>query len=186
MEERKIKPPVMTPEESWGGNAIKATLYKAYPILARRNCDFSYYECPVGETDVTQCTSVPKKINRTGVGSFGGSLRAGPRHEDTPDRKPRAADVYLDSKKPEELQIGNEIRDKLLAHAAKLRVKYVTWNNVTLFPDGSKKPLSARWQANATKRHENHLHVEFTDAYNTNAGILQAFTDVFLKPASSK
>ena len=63
-------------------------------------------------------------------------------HENTSDRKPRAADVYLDSKKPEELQIGNEILRKLLANAATLRVKYVTWNNRTYYPNGSSSPLS--------------------------------------------
>lgn len=181
MAERKIRPPQMTSEESWCGYAIKSALYRAYPILARINCKFQYYECKSGQTDVAKCKVATKAIHRTGVGTFGGGG-----HEDTADRKPRAADVYLDSKKPEELQIGNEILRKLLANAAKLRVQYVTWNNLTHYPNGTKVPLSAKWQGSASKRHENHLHVEFTDAYNTKAGIVQAFTDVFPAAASNK
>lgn len=169
-----IRTPSRTKEESWCGHAIKGTLYKAYPILARKGGLFEYYECAADEDDVTQCKTATKKLNPWGVGTFGGGG-----HEKTPDKKPRAADVYLDSRKAEELRTGNEILEKLLGNAATLRVKYVTWRNRVHYPDGTTHPLSAKWQSSASRRHENHLHVEFTDAYNTNAGIVDAFTGVF-------
>lgn len=181
MGELSIRPPQRTGEESWCGFAIKSALYKAYPILARKNCVFKYYECKSDEDDVAKCKVATKNVNRTGVGTFGGGG-----HENTPDHKPRAADIYLDSKKPEELQIGNAILRKLLANAAVLRVKYVTWTNVVHYPNGTTQPLSAKWQSSASSRHENHLHVEFTDAYNANAGIVAAFARVFPPAADSK
>ncbi len=185
MGEPNIRPPQRTAEESWCGYAIKSALYKAYPILARKNCVFKYYECESGEDDVAKCKVAKMAVNRTGVGTFRSTV-GGEGHQNTPDKKPRAADIYLDSKKPEELQIGNAILRKLLANAAVLRVKYVTWINVVNFPNGTTKPLSAKYQSNSTDRHENHLHVEFTDAYNVNTGIVAAFARVFPPAADSK
>jgi hypothetical protein len=165
-----------TGEESWCGYAIKSTLYKAYPILARKGGLFKYYECKAGATEIPQCKEKTMRHNPWGVGTFGGG-----RHERTPDKKPRAADIYLDAKKPDEKTVGDDILSKLLQNAVRLRVKYVTWDSYVHRPDGSRSPKRGN---DASNRHENHLHVEFTDDYNKDGAIVEAFTAVF-PPASS-
>jgi hypothetical protein len=181
MSTAKIREPQMTREESWCGYAIKSALYKAYPILSRKNGVFEYYECKSADDDVSECKVASKKLNPWGVGTFGGG-----RHERTPDKKPRAADIYLDARDENEVGIGNEILEKLLKNAVRLRVKYVTWNKTVHYPDGSKTALSGKWEGNASRRHENHLHVEFTDKYNTKAGIVEAFNAVFPPAAATE